>query len=428
MLMFWILLPQNVRTFGRRCGLVANVSRLAAMRAAVSIGLALLVGVAAVAGQQQPDPAAIRQLAAAGERALADGRYREAQNAYETLRGLTPGNADVHARLGLIHFQQGQFTEAIPPLREALRLRPALPKVEALLAMSLSELGRYNEALPGVRKAFAQSADTVLRRMAGLHLQRIYTGLGRDQDAVDVALRLVRLYPDDPEVLYHSGRLFANFAYVQTMRLATVAPGSVWLHQAAGEANESQGLHDAALREYEQVVAASPRRPGIRFRIGRVLLARAKATASADDLAGARKAFEEELALDPSNANAAYELGEMDRTAGEFQSARRRFEQAVSHYPGFEHALIGLGRTLIALDQPQQALQPLQDALKANPESDVALYQIAQAYRALGNTAAQERALGEFNRLRRIASQRKVAIPETMRDVTPQLIDRQPPR
>ena len=119
------------------------------------------------------------------------------------------------------------------------RLKPRLPKVDVLLAMSLSELGRYEEALPALTNAFSQSADPVLQRMAGLHLQRIYTGLGRDRDAVDVALRLSRLHPDDPEVLYHSGRLFANFAYLQTMRLAAVAPDSVWLHQAAGEANES---------------------------------------------------------------------------------------------------------------------------------------------------------------------------------------------
>ena len=50
-------------------------------------------------------------------------------------------------------------------------------------------------------EAFSQSADPVLRRMAGLHLQRIYTGLGRDRDAVDVAFRLSTLYPDDPALL-----------------------------------------------------------------------------------------------------------------------------------------------------------------------------------------------------------------------------------
>lgn len=399
-------------------GLAAVLAR------AVSLGLLLCVAVATVDARQHPDPALVQQYVKDAERALTDGRYADAQEAYERLRRLTPRNADVHARLGLIYFQQGKFTEAIPPLREALRLNPALPKVDALLAMSLSELGHYDEALPGVKTAFSQSADPILRRLAGLHLQRTYTALGRDPDAVDVALRLLRLYPDDPEVLYHSGRLFANFAYLQTMKLATVAPDSVWLHQAAGEANESQGLYDAAIREYQHVLAAVPRRPGIRFRIGRVLLARAKTGPATDDLAQARKAFEEELAVDPTNANAAYELGELDRTAGDFQAARRRFEQAVAQYPTFEHALVGLGRTLIALDQPAEALKPLQAALKINPESDVALYQTAQAYGALGNSSAQERALADFNRVRSLGSRRKIAVPDPKLDVTPQVVDK----
>jgi tetratricopeptide (TPR) repeat protein len=393
---------------------------------AASIGLLILVLdliSAPVGARQQPDPALVQRHVKAGERALADGRYVEAEKAFDALRQLTPGVAEVHARLGLIYFQQGKFTDAVPPLREALRLKPSLPKVDALLAMSLSELGRYEEALPGVKKAFSQSTDTVLRRMAGLHLQRIYTGLGKDQDAVDVALRLARLYPDDPEVLYHSGRLFANFAYLQTMKLADVAPDSVWLHQAAGEANESQGLYDAALREYQQVIAAAPRRPGIRFRIGRVLQARAKTNPASDDLAAARKAFEEELTVDPSNANAAYELGEMDRAAGDFPSARQRFQQAVSHYPRFEEALVGLGRTLLALDRPAEAIEPLQHALKAKPENEVALYQLAQAYRALGNAAGQERALADFNRVRRRAPDGQRAIAATKPDVTPQVIE-----
>jgi tetratricopeptide (TPR) repeat protein len=354
---------------------------------ALAIGTTLLVSASPLHAGQQSVDSKLQQYAADGERALAQGKYAEAQQAYETLRKLSPATAEVHARLGLIYFQEGKFTDAVPALREAIRLKPGLPKVSALLGMSLSELGHYEEALPEVTKAFNQTSDTVLRRMAGLHLQRIYTGLGRDSDAVDVSLRLSKLYPDDPEVLYHSGRLFANFAYLQTMRLADVAPDSVWLHQAAGEANESQGLHDAALREYRQVLEASPRRPGIRFRIGRVYLARAGGDASSADLAAARQAFEQELEIDPSNANAAYELGEMHRKAGDLEQARTRFEQALTHYPGFVQAQVGLARTLIALGRPADALPPLQAAVKAEPGNEVAWYQLGQAHRALGHAA-----------------------------------------
>jgi tetratricopeptide (TPR) repeat protein len=396
--------------------------------ALVFVGVFLLSVSVVRSSTAQTDAAVLQQHAKEGERALAEGRYADAQKAYETLRQLSPATAEVHARLGLIYFQQGKYREAVPALRQAIKLKPGLPKVDALLGMSLSELGQYEEALPAVTKAFSQAEDPVLRRMAGLHLQRIYTGLGRDQDAVEVSLRLSRLHPDDPEVLYHSGRLLANLAYLQTMKLATIAPESIWLHLAAGEANESQGLYNAALREYREVLSKSPRRPGVNFRIGRVLLARATSESSNQDAIEARKAFEDELAVDSTNANAAYELGEMDRKAGEFESARKRFQQAVANYPAFEQALVGLGRTLVALGQPAEALPHLKAAVTSTPEDHVAYYQLAQAYRALGNTVEQEKALAEFHRLRSLTERRTAAVPDAKRDVTPQVIDAKPPK
>src|SRR5262249_18932685 len=146
--------------------------------------------------------------------------------------------------------------------------------------MSLSELGRYGEALAGLEKGFRRSADSALKRMAGLQLQRAYTGLQRDSKAVEVALELNRLYPEDPEVLYHTGRLFANFAYLTMRKLSQVAPASVWKHQAAGDAYESQGNHDLAIGEYREVLALDPNRPGIHFRLGRVFLTRSQQTNS----------------------------------------------------------------------------------------------------------------------------------------------------
>ena len=58
------------------------------------------------------------------------------------LRKLSPATAEVHAQLGVIYFQQGKFTDAVPALRQALKLKPGLPNLDTLLAMSLSEMGR----------------------------------------------------------------------------------------------------------------------------------------------------------------------------------------------------------------------------------------------------------------------------------------------
>jgi len=372
--------------------------------------------------QPAPDQAQLQQRAAEGEKALAEGRYADAERAYAALVALSPGTAEVHARLGLIYFQEGKFNEAVPRLREALRLKPTLPKIDTLLAMSLSELGQYKEALPGLEKGFKQSADPVVKRMAGLHLLRAYTGMARDLDAVEVALTLSRLHPKDPEVLYHSGRLFANFAYLQTIELSRVAPDSVWMHQAAGEANESQGLYDAAVREYQQVLALSPNRHGLHYRIGRTRLTQAKASPpGTEQTAAALGEFEQELKIDPTNANAAYEIGELRRKAGDLQQARAYFERAVHAYPDFEEALVGLGRTLVALDQAGLAVAPLRAATIKNPSNDVAWFQLAQAQGALGHAAEQAEALATFKRLR----DRKANTPaiETRREVTKQELE-----
>ncbi len=342
---------------------------------------------------------AIEKYSEQGQQALTQGRYGEAEAAFEKLRELEPGVAEVHANLGMIYFQEGKFEPAISALRQALKLKPALPKTAALLAMSLSEIGRYSEALPGLEKCFRQSTDLPIKRMCGLQLLRAHTGLLQDSKAVEVALELNRLYPDDPEVLYHTGKVYGNFAFLTMQKLARVAPESVWRHQTLAEADESQGSYDAAITEYRQVLALDPRRPGIHYRLGRTLLARARQTTSSEDLASAQKEFEQELAVDPLNGNAAYEMAEARRNGGQFEEARKLFEQALKSHPDFEEAQLGLASVLMSQQKPQQALPHLQKAIELNPENEVSWYRLSQVQRSLGNSKEAQDAFAKYQSL-----------------------------
>ncbi len=335
-----------------------------------------------------------------GQRALAQSNYAEAEKAFEKLRELEPGVAEVHANLGVIYFQERKFEPAVSALRQALKLKPTLGKSATLLAMSLSELGRYREALPDLEKGFRQSTDPPTKRMCGLQLLRVYTGLRHDSKAVEVALELNRLYPNDPEVLYHTGRIFGNFAFLNMQQLAQVAPGSVWRHQAEAEAYESQGSNDAAISEYRQVLSADPQRPGVHYRIGRTLLARSRQRNSPGDMAEAEKEFAQELEIDSGNANAAYELAEIHRNAGEFSEAQKLFEVAVENHPDFEEAQLGLGSVLMSLQKPDLALPHLQKATALNPGNEVAWYRLSQVQGVLGHEAEQRKTFAEFQRLR----------------------------
>src|SRR5215218_10069419 len=109
----------------------------AALAAALAAPLAAPLAAASRAASAQAPPAPVtpRSLYEAGERALAGHHYVDAERAYEALRTLQPDVAEVHARLGLIYFQEGKFADAVPTIRRALTLNPALPNLDALLAM-----------------------------------------------------------------------------------------------------------------------------------------------------------------------------------------------------------------------------------------------------------------------------------------------------
>ena len=370
----------------------------------------------------QTDAGLLQRYFQQGQEALSEGRYVEAVRAFEKLRELEPGIAEVHASLGVSYFQQGEFRLAVPALRQALKLNPKLETVDVLLAMSLAELGSYSEALPGLEKGFRQSSDGALRRSAGLRLQRAYTGLEHDDKAVAVALELVQLYPEDAEILYHAGRVSGNFAYLTMRKLAEVARDSVWVHLAAGDAYESQKQHELAISEYRKVLALDPIRPGIHYRLGRALLALPQ---QPNSRAEALKEFERELDLDPSNANAAYEAAEIRRKSEDFNQARRLFEMALKYYPDFEEARLGLAKALISLGRPDEALPHLQKAVSLNPRSEVAHYRLSQVHKALGNVTDQRKALAEFQRLRNQGSRERDTLRENFfrREVTKQELD-----
>jgi tetratricopeptide (TPR) repeat protein len=333
----------------------------------------------------------------AAQRALADGNYPRAQSGFEQLAHADPQIAEVHANLGLIYFQEKNFSSAVTELRRALQLKPTLAGSEFFLAMSLSELGRYEQALPGLEKGF-QSTLPGMKRMCGLQLERVYTALKRDSDAVRLALEMERLYPNDPEVQYHDGKIFGNYAFLTMQKLWQAPAGSIWRHQAEAEALESQGSYDAALDQYRDVLARDPKRPGIHYRIGRTLLARAQKTGSAQDVQDAAKEFTEELQLGP-NPNAAYELGQIASNAGRLGDAQNYFESALKNNPDFEEAQLGLAAAMLGLQKPELAVRHLQKAISLNPENEVSWWRLAQAERALGNSAEQKKALDEFQRL-----------------------------
>jgi predicted Zn-dependent protease len=363
---------------------------------------------------------AAAQYADAGQQALAAGQYAAAQANFEKLAKLEPGVAEVHATLAVVYFKQRQYDLAVREIRTAQKLKPGLPKLDSLLGMSLAEQGRFHDALPGLEKGFKQSADPEVRRMCGLQLLRAYTGLDRDPDAVEIALALNKYYPSDPEILYHTGRIFGNIAYVVMEKLHNEAPGSVWMLQAQGEANESQKDYDAAIVAFNHILVLAPSRPGIHYRLGRVYLKRYEDGHKPEDREAAMREFAFEVTVDPGNGNAAYELANSQLEQGNTEEARKGFEQVLNRFPDFEEALVGLGGIWLQDQKPQQALPLLERATRIRPDDKVAWYRLSQAERGVGNKDGLQKAMARFQELRKASNVATGLKAPSAEEVTPQ--------
>jgi tetratricopeptide (TPR) repeat protein len=370
------------------------------------VSLSILV-VAVTPLRAQSDSAAQSRgelLARQGQQFLASGHFDQAEAAFATLAKLEPNAAEVYANLGVVYFQEGKLEPAIDALHHALRLKPALGRAKVLLAICLEESGHSTEALPGLESGFRSSTEPEIKRQCGLELIRAYTAIHRDADAVGTALALNKDYPDDPEILYQTGKIYGNFAYLTMEKLRDKAPDSVWMLQAKAEAQESEKQYDLALNSFESVLRLEPQRPGVHYRMGRVYLARFEEARDSKDRAQAAVQFRAELAVDPLNSNAAYELAQIQYDLGNLDQARRQFESLIERRPEFEQARVGLAGILIETQVPGEAAAQLNRAIELNPNDEVAWYRLARALRMTGDREGQNNAIANFRRIHAIES------------------------
>jgi tetratricopeptide (TPR) repeat protein len=360
-------------------------------------GLGAAPGPAQVAGSPQVnrgvssgDPA---ELAAEARSALSKGDYAAAIPSLERLAKLQPGVAEVHADLAMAYYFGGRYGDAIKQGREALTLKPSLVHAHFFLGASLAEGGQCKDALPYLEKDYPRVAEPQLRRVLGTDAVRCNMVLNRPDRAVDSIRSLSRDFPDDPEVLYLSSQVYSELSTRASQRLLMTAPGSPQAHQLNAEVLEMQEKPNEAVEEYRKVLALNPRAPGIHYRIGRLLLAGPPGPTTLDD---ARREFEEELTIDPGSAAAEYELGEMARQARHWDQAIEHFARAAQLEPEFTETFIGLGKSLVSAGRAQDAVAPLENAVKLEPRNPNAHYQLSFAYRRLGRAEEAQKELAAY--------------------------------
>jgi tetratricopeptide (TPR) repeat protein len=248
--------------------------------------------------------------------------------------------------------------------------------------VSLAQSGHCREALPLLQQARLHTTDKDLKRSVGFAGVRCAMFADQPDAAEDFLRWLNREFPHDPEVLYLSVHTFSDLSSRAAAELAATAPKSAEGRELNAEAFESQGKWDEAAKEYRLILQQNPRMAGIHFRLGRLLLSKPNPSPTVAE--EAKKEMQQELEIDPSNAGAEYVLGALAQQKQEWDEAIQHFSRATKLDASFGDAFVGLGACLGSAKRFSEAIPPLENAVKLEPENPAPHYLLAIAYSRTG--------------------------------------------
>lgn len=282
---------------------------------------------------------------------------------------------------GVRLFHEGKYLAAEAALKAALT-SGGDTTASTFLALTQAATGRCGEAQAALASSFEnQRTSSDVRRLAGLGLARCLTAAKKFDESLAILYRLSVQFPKDADVLYETARGHMKAWNDIVHEMFETTPASFRVNQLSAEIFEIQGQYAEAIGEYHKAIDKNPHALNLHYRLGRALLMQSHEPQA---LAEARREFEAELALNPNDAVAEYQVAQILLAEQMPEEAMRHFERAVELDGNFAEALIALGRIRSQQRNFGEAIRLLERAVALAPESEGAHYNLMLAYRNAG--------------------------------------------
>lgn len=355
----------------------------------------------------------------------------------------TPEERDPLTNVGMAHFLQEHYSEAIATFHQVLATRADDYEVHHYLARSYLGLGKYPQALRTIEHAIelapkkAQQQAELYEVLGAIHTAR-YTSRAytenqySDVEAAKVAFqKSTELDPDRATAYYNLGLLYgyrkeveqAQNAYMAALAAdSTLAPAYKKLgkihrekgfppeaaaafkkatqydpqnaeaHFLLGLAYRDMGDNTAALQALLKAAELSPDSPKIRLNLGNVYLRLGRRDegksqmALSDSLRLQRSGLHSEISAPAStslsigSARDHYNMGLKYHMANQIAKALIEFRRAIEIKPDHKDANIGLGLLLAEQGKQKEAAYYLQRATTLNQKSPVLYTHLGNAY------------------------------------------------
>ena len=312
-------------------------------------------------------PGAYRALDLLGVIRILQARPTDAEALFSRVVQIQPDFASGHAHLGLLYLQMSRTEEAVPQLREALRLDPARSDASAALIHLWREQAR----------AAGAAGDSVT--------------------ALAVLTDARKLAPENPDVQLEFGNAALQMSqwtdaiepFQQTLRLRKNDPMALW-----GLARAYTGLSkfDDARQQFARYVTLRPDDSSGHSALGMTL-------AALERPEEARTQFERSIALTPAQTESYFRLGLLDLDSKDLDAAAEHFRHALEHDPKHAGALAGLGRVEFEQKRYNEAIDLLHQAIANDDSLRVAHYYLGLTYARVGRRPESEQELEKATQL-----------------------------
>lgn len=283
--------------------------------------------------------------------------------------------APARAHLGLLYVQTSRAEEAIPQLREAVRLDPTRRDASDALVRILQDHARaavesrdYPRAFPFLIEAEKCAPDDP---DVQLELGTVELQMSLWEDAVRAFEKVLVLRANDSLALYSLGRAFMGLSRFEDAR-----------------------------EQFARYVEAHPDDASSRCALGMTL-------AALERTQEARQQFERSIALAPEQTESYFRLGLLDLNAKVLDGSATNFRQVLTRDPKHALALSGLGRVAFEQKHFSDAIDLLQRSIATDDSLREAHYYLGLTFARVGRKEEADTQLQIATRLEHDEAQRR---------------------
>jgi tetratricopeptide (TPR) repeat protein len=214
----------------------------------------------------------IEQLIAHGREHYNGGEFDRAEPMLAEAAAARPSFPDIYNMLGVIYHAQGRFQDAEGAFETALRLNPRYTEAALNLSVTYNDRGKYDRAREVYSRVVSASVgqpnalDTFARgKLANMHaeLGAAYAGLALFDEAVREYAKALDLCPEFADLRVQLGNVYRDMgvhhaAIAEFEHAKRIRPDYIPARIHLGVTLFSLGRRDAAIAEWQAVLATDP--------------------------------------------------------------------------------------------------------------------------------------------------------------------------